>query len=176
MRRPVEAERKRAKWWGLGRSPSTQAMSVVEVLIVAMIAGVLLVPLLQLSTASLCDHQEVMERSIVQGIALDIMERLKRYKLCWPLPGTPARPPDVFPGPPISDMFGPVEVVAEGATLFDRVYLDQMAEIGLNPHAKILREEVSGKVGVFRLTVKLSWISKRGPAREVSYSRICFAP
>ena len=176
MRRPVEAEPKRAKRWGPGRGPSSQAMSVLEVLIVAVIAGVLLVPLMQLSSANMFDHQDVMERSIVSGIALDIMERLKRYKLFWPLPGTPAKPPDGFPGPPISDMFGPVEVVAEGATLFDRVYLDQMSEFALNPHAKITRKEIKGEVGLFRLTVKVIWTSKRGQPREVLYSRVCFCP
>lgn len=153
-----------------------RGMSVIEVLMLITIASGLLVPLLTLSSRNVEDHQDQMERALAQGLCLDVLERFKRYKAFWPLPGDPGQPGVSDAGPPMEEMFGPVELRPGWTTLFDRVYLENMVALGMQPKPKIDKVLDPTRPGLFRLEVSVGWKSHKGYAREVKYARYCYAP
>jgi len=153
-----------------------RGIGLVEVMVVLAVAAALLVPLLTLSTRNAEDHQELLERTLAQGLCLDMMERFKRYKPSWALPGSPAQPPHKSAGPPLKEMFVPVEIVEGQSTLFDKVYLEQLAALGLSPKPKIEQIEDPARPGLFRLKISVSWKNTKGFVREVSFVRYGYAP
>ena len=161
------------------RGPATTtrlAVTMIEVLVLVMIAAAVLLPMLTLSSRNVEDHRDLLERSLAQGLCLDMVERFKRYKSHWQMPGTPAQPPAGAAGPPLDEMFCPLELRPGKATLFDRVYLEHMAALGMSPRPRVERTPVPGRWGLFRLVVSISWKDHRGKPREVRYARHCYAP
>lgn len=153
-----------------------RGVSIIEVLVLIALASGVLVPLLTLSSRNVDDQQDQLERSLAQGLCLDMMERFKRYKPVWPLPGSAGDPPFNIPGPPIDEMFGPVELQAGKATLFDLVYLENMKALGMRPQPRIDKILDPARPGLFKLEVSVSWTSLKGKERSVKYQRWCYAP
>lgn len=153
-----------------------RGVSVIEILILVTIASALLVPLLTLSSRNVEDHQEQLERSLAQGLCLDMVERFKHYKEIWPLPGQQGEPPLSIPGPPLDEMFGPVELQPNKGTLFDLVYLQHMKALGMRPQPKIDKIKDPTRPGLFKLEVSVAWKSAKGFDRAVKYARWCYAP
>ena len=153
-----------------------RGVSVIELLVLITVASGLLVPLLTLSGHNVDDHQDQLERSLAQGLCLDMVERFKRYKPVWPLPGDPGGPPLNIPGPPVDEMFGPVELQPGKNTLFDLVYLENMKALGMKPQPKIDKVLDPTRPGLFKLEVSVSWTSLKGKERSVKYARWCYAP
>lgn len=148
---------------------SRRGAFLLEILLATLLLGVMLVPVLGLSTRNTGEHDEILERALAQGLALDMLERFERYKPQWPMPGTQG-------GPPLHEIFTPVELRAGEESLFDRVYLRRMQALGMTPRPSIERERTPGVRGLFRLTVTMEWRSRRGFERAVSFSRLCYAP
>jgi hypothetical protein len=146
-----------------------RAVSIVEVLVLIVIASGLLIPLLTLSGRNVEDHQDQLERALAQGLCLDMLERFKRFKPYWTFPGAEG-------GGPLDEMFGPVELKTGQATLFDFVYLENMRALGMKPQPKIERTPDPTHYGLFKLDVSVSWKSAKGRERSVKYSRWCYAP
>jgi prepilin-type N-terminal cleavage/methylation domain-containing protein len=152
------------------------AFTLLEVIVAVALVAVLALPLLQLSSRNVEDHQDVLERSIGQGLCLDMVERFKKYKPMWPLPGAPARSPARAAGPSLSQLFCPVELDPARTTLFDTVYLDLLGSLGMSPRPRIVTKPDPGRPGFFRLEVSVSWRSRGGHERVVRFSRFCYAP
>jgi type II secretory pathway pseudopilin PulG len=155
---------------------SRRGISMIEILVLITIASGLLVPLLTLSGRNVEDHQDQMERTMAQGLCLDVLERFKKYKAYWPLPGAAAQPGVSDAGPPMEEMFGPVELRPGMATLFDRVYLENMVALGMEPKPRITKTPDPVRFGLFKLEVAVAWKSHKGHPREVKYVRYCYAP
>lgn len=153
-----------------------RGVSVIEILILVTVASGLLVPLLTLSSRNVEDHQEQLERSLAQGLCLDMVERFKRYKPIWSLPGSPGEPPFNIAGPPLDEMFGPVELQSGKGTLFDLVYLEHMKALGMRPQPRIEKTIDPARPGLFKLEVSVAWKSSKGHERSVKYARWCYAP
>ena len=154
----------------------TRGQTLIEVLIVVGLIAMVLVPLVTLSTRNLGDHQDIMERALAQGLCLDTLERFKKYKPIWPMPGMPPKPPLNIPGPPLYEMYGAVDLRPGKLGIFDRVYLDQMRALGIAPQPRIQTTPDPEVYGLFNLEVSVSWKSRSGQQRQVKFSRICFAP
>lgn len=148
------------------RRPGT---SLLELVMVMGLLAAVIVPALTLSRRNARVHQDVLERTLAQGLCLDVMERLERYKLPWALPGEKD-------GPPLAELYTPVELRPGWATLFDRVYLDQLKALGMDPRPEITRTPAEGRYGLFLLEVRVAWTGARGHAREVAVRRWCYAP
>jgi len=73
-------------------------------------------------------------------------------------------------------MFSAVELSPGQGTLFDKVYLEQMAALGMSPRPMIEKIDDPKRFGLFRLEVSVSWKNTKGYSRRVSYSRLCYAP
>jgi hypothetical protein len=153
-----------------------QGISLLEIVVVLGICTAIMMPIIQLSQQNLTDESELQERSIANGICLDAMERLKRYKPYWPLPGAEPAAPYNTAGPSLIDMFMPVELILKRATVFDQTYLAQIRSLGMKLEPEIKREKVKELPGLFRLEVGTRWTNKKGHAREVRFVRYCFAP
>jgi hypothetical protein len=152
-----------------------KGQALTDVMFVVGVVAIVLVPLVTLSTRNAGDQREIMERALVETICLDTVERFKKYKPYWPLPGAPARPPENIQGPPLWEMYGAVDLRPDKAGFFDRVYLDQMRSLGMSPrpNMEVIQESTPG---LFRLVVSVAWKSSSGRPRQVRYSRYCFAP
>jgi len=98
-----------------------------------------------------------------------MLERLERYKLAWPLPGERG-------GPPLAELYPPVELRPGWSTLFDEVYLDHLEALGLELHPEIQRTPASGHPGLFLLEVRVTWTARGGSERAVRVRRWCYAP
>jgi len=149
--------------------------TMLEVLVVAAIAAVMGISLMQLSSQNLDQQQETLERSLAQGLCLDMVDRFKRYKSLWPLPGTPAQSgkPE---GPPLVEMCLPVEMNVKQWSLFDQAYLDNMARLKMSTQPQITRTPDPSHPGLFRLEISIAWKGSRGRARKTRFVRYCFAP
>lgn len=152
------------------------AQSVIEILVLITIASGMLVPLLTLSGRNVDDHQDQLERSLAQGLCLDMLERFKRYKPSWTLPGSAGDGPFAIPGPPLDEMFGPVELQPGRNTLFDLAYLEHMKALGMKPQPRIEKVLDPARPGLFKLEVSVSWTSLKGKERSVKYARWCYSP
>ena len=141
----------------------------MEIVIMCFIATVLLIPILTTSSRNVNDHRELMRRSLAYGLCMEMVERFGRYKPAWKLPGEPG-------GPPLSTMCLPVELNARKARFFDRVYLEQIAALGMVFKPRITRERDPKKPGLFLLTVSVEWKGPQRQSREVRFSRYCYAP
>ena len=153
-----------------------RAFSLLELVIVIAICTAILVPVIDLSRQNMSDPDELMERCVANGLCLDAMERLKRYKPYWPLPGADATPPYNMKGPSLTEMFMPVELILKRATVFDSVYLDQIRQLGMQLTPTIKRDAVTTLPGLFRLETKTTWTDKNGKSHEVKFVRYCYAP
>lgn len=153
-----------------------RGVSLLEIVVVLGICTLIMLPVMNLSSQNVSDEQELQERTIANGLCLDAMERLKRYKPYWPLPGADAAPPYNTSGPAITEMFMPLELVLKRATVFDQTYLAQIRALGMELEPDIKRESDPVLMGLFRLEVGTRWTNKRGFAREVRFVRYCFAP
>jgi hypothetical protein len=153
-----------------------RGLGLVELLMMVALAAVLLIPLLTLSLKNVEDPQDLLERSVVQNLCLDMVERFKAYKPFWPLPGTAPKPPSKTPGAPVTEMFLPVELDLSKFTLFDKVYVDQLKALGITPKPKIELVPDTHTYGLFRLNVSIAWTSLKGHARQVDFSRYCYQP
>jgi len=153
-----------------------RGLGLVELLIMVALAGVLLVPLLTLSLKNVEDPQDLLERSLVQSLCLDMVERFKAYKPFFPLPGAAPQTPTGRPGAPVTEMYLPIELDFSAMTLFDKVYLDQLKALGINPKPKIELLKDSHTSGLYRLNVSITWVSLKGHARQIEFSRYCYQP
>ena len=129
----------------------------------------LLVPLLTLSTQAVEDHQDLLERSLVQGLCMDVVSRFKAYKPFWPMPGARG-------GPKVTEMYLPMEIDPAKATLFDSVYLEQMKALRMRPQPKIVVTSDERKAGLFRIDVSIEWKSLKGKVHRFEMSRYCYQP
>jgi len=154
----------------------SRGVVMLEILVVTGISAVLGVALMQLSSRNLGDQQELLERSLAQGLCLDMVDRFKKYKSFWPLPGVPAKPPSMKPGPPLAEMCLPVEINVTKWSLFDQVYLENLATLGISPEPKIVRTPDPSHPGLFLLEISVSWKSVRGNTRSVRFIRCCYSP
>jgi len=138
-------------------------LALAETLVLTALILVLILPLMTLSSRNTGDSQELLERSIAQGLCLDLMERFKWYK-------------PIFPKPALREIYLPVSVPPEQVTPFDEVYLGQMKALGmaLVPRYEVI--PVPGFPGFFQLDISMAWTNLRGNRREVRYSRYCYAP
>jgi hypothetical protein len=151
-----------------------RAVSLLELVVVLGICTAIMLPVLDLSQRNMTEESELQERAVANGICLDAMERLKRYKTAFQLP---REEPEVLPSTLLmNEMFMPVELVLTRATVFDRTYLAQIRSLGLKVEPEIKREEVKGFIGMFRLEVGTKWTSKKGHSREIRFVRYCYAP
>lgn len=144
---------------------------MIEVLGLCVLVSTLLLPVLTLSTRSVAEHREVLERAVAQQLCLDVLERFKRYKPQWAMPGTPGAG-----GAGLEEMYLPVDLDPGRATLFERAYLDQIASMRMRLAPRIERWLDPARPGLFRLTVSIAWTGARGHAREVRFQRWCWAP
>lgn len=150
-----------------------RGMSFVEVVVTVGLVVLVLVPVLTLGSRTVEEPRDLLERSMVQGACIDMLERYNRYKTCWLLPGEEA---DGEVGPEARESFGPLEADVDRATLFDEIYKQQLASMGLDAAPRVERVEDPDHPGLFRLTVSIDWTSRSGRVQAVSYSRYCFAP
>ncbi len=162
---------------GIGlRVPTRSGVALLEVVLAMGLIACVLGGALSLSSQNTREHQEILERAVAEGLCLDVIERLKYYKTFWALPGEPAAPPLGVAGPPIEEMYGPVELRSGWQTLFDKVYLDHLAALGMTPRPTITRTPVKEVFGLFRLEVAVEWQNAGGHARRVKVARYCYAP
>jgi hypothetical protein len=152
-----------------------RGVTLVEVSVVFALAVMLIIPVLTLSSRNAKEHEELLERSVAQGVCLDMLERLKSYKAFWPLPGSGSTASGMD-APPLKELFGPVELDVNKMTLFDRAYLEQLLVLGTTPLPRVIRTPDPTRAGLFRLEVSLAWTSSRGVPRLVRFVRYCFAP
>lgn len=153
---------------------SRRGMSFVELVVTIGLIVVVLVPVLTLGSRTVEEPRDLLERSLVQGACIDMLERYNRYKTCWPLPGEVGG--EEGDGPDARESFGPLEADPARATLFDEVYRQQLATLGLQVEPRIERVEDPDHPGLFRLTVWIDWTSRGGKQQQVRYSRYCYAP
>jgi len=140
-----------------------RGLALVETLVLTALTLVLVLPLMTLSSRNAGDSQELLERSIAQGLCLDLMERFKRYK-------------PIFPKPAMQELYLPVSVAPEQPNAFDHVYIGQMKSLGMTLVPKYEVIPVSEYPGFFQLNVSMAWTNMKGYKREVKYSRYCYAP
>ena len=151
-------------------------MSLLEMVVVLGICTLIMLPVMNLSQQNVQDESELAERAIANGLCLDAMERLKRYKPYWPLPGADAKAPYNTAGPSITEMFMPLELILKRATVFDQTYLNQIRALGMELEPQIKRDVDPTLMGLFRLEVGTRGTNKKGFSREVRFVRYCFAP
>lgn len=152
-----------------------RAVSLVEIVVLLFLAAVLLAAALTLSSQNMESQAEMTERTLVQGVALDALERLKRYKVGWTLPGAPDTDGDGQPTP-IDELYGPLEADSGRMTAVDRALATEMAALGMPATPKVERVEDPEYPGLFRLDVTVKWTPRRGGERQVRFSRYCYAP
>jgi hypothetical protein len=148
---------------------NSRGTSLVETMVMLGVASAILASLVTLSSQSVESKQDQLERGLAQGMCLDMLERFKRYKPFWPMPGHVS-------GPPIDEVFGPVELSDGPASVFDVSYLEHMRSMGMNLVPKVTITPHKETRGLFRLEVSMSWKSHRGHPRSISYARWCYAP
>ena len=153
-----------------------RGFALMEILVILALAATMLLPVLNLSSRNVEDHQDMLERQLAQGLCLDMLERFKRYKPIWPLPGSSRKQAGGAEPPPIEELFGPVETNLADMSLFDKAYLEQLHALGISPKPHIERLVDPRRPGFFLLKVTVSWKSLKGFSRQVSSSRYCFAP
>ena len=152
-------------------------VSVLEVVMLIAIAAFMILPVMQLSSANVGDSQEILERTVAQGMCLDLMERLKNYPIDFPVPGEPAPRPGMPPLP--TDLLFPV--VREQHTsksAFQQVFEEQLHALKyakFQPIYNRLAVPDPFRKGLFLLEVSVSWTSLKGAHREVKLSRYCYA-
>jgi hypothetical protein len=146
-----------------------RGFSLIETVVLLGTASALLVPLLTLSSRNAADRQDQLERALAQSLCLDMVERFKRYKPYWPMPGH-------LSGPPLEEMFGPIQTAESEGSLFDSAYLNHMASVEMKLVPKLTITPHREKLGLFRLDVSMSWRTHRGTRRTAKYSRWCYAP
>jgi hypothetical protein len=161
---------------GCAMTRGRRGVSLLEIVVVLGICTLILLPVMNLSQQNAADEQELQERAIANGLCLDAMERLKRYKPYWPLPGADAAPPYNVSGPSLTEMFMPLELVLKRATVFDRTYVAQIRSLGMELEPEIKRDQDRELMGLFRLEVGTRWTNRKGFSREVRFVRWCFAP
>jgi type II secretory pathway pseudopilin PulG len=153
-----------------------RGVTLLEIVVVLSICTLILLPVMNLSQQNMNDEQELQERSIANGLCLDAMERLKRYKPYWALPGADAAPPYNTAGPAITELFMPLELILKRATVFDQTYVAQIKALGMELEPDIKRTTDPELMGLFKLEIGTRWTNKKGHAREVRFVRYCFAP
>lgn len=154
---------------------ATRGISLVEVAVLGGVALLVLLPVLTVAQRSVRTADDLLTRSMAEGLCFDLLERLERYKVFWPLPGTPPSPGTRVRGPPLEELFAPVDVEGTRAGPFESAYLGQMDALGMEVRPSIERVEVPGRPGLFLLTVQVAWRDPSGAPRSIRMSRYAFA-
>ena len=149
--------------------------SVLEVVMLVAIAAFMILPVMQLSSSNASDSQEILERTVAQGMCLDTLERLKNYPIDWPAPGETR--PGIAPVP--SDlMFPAYREQRRSTSAFQDVFDEQLKALKYAGfQATPLRKSMNDpfRPGLFELKVTVEWTSLKGAHREVTMSRMCYA-
>ena len=156
-------------------SGGRRGVSILEVVVLLGIAGVLIFAACQLSSRNVEGYNEAAERLLVQGVALDALERLKRFKTSWSLPGA-VDPNDPDGGTPAAELYGPLETDPARQTLIDKALVTEMSTLGMTATPSIERVEDAEFPGLFKIEVTMKWKPHGRPEKQVTYARYCYAP
>ena len=140
-----------------------KAFSLLEVVVASAIGLTLLLPLLSLSSRTTRDQDLLSERTLAHNMALDMVERFKRYKLDWA-------------PPPVGELYGPLELDPGRQVLFDRLYAAEFSRLGIHPRPHMKVTPDPRHAGLFRLDVSVDWTSPGGRSHRLAVSRYCYAP